>query len=169
MQYLSILWKIRPIVDKFNRFYSHLEGTDHIPYNRVYLPLGSMISRVSQDDSFNLWGILHCQHFGVVIDVDGEDVMVLHILSDGVHIVPLSVYMGDAKLLHVYHSNPYPDIRGVEVTKYNLLMSNCEHMATLIVDGVARSRQLETIEWLLTSDEVPPEDLRLIPKHNLYI
>lgn len=168
MQYLSILWKIRSIVDRFNRFYSHLSSIDHVKYDKSLLSVGSMISRVTQGESFNLWGIIHCQHFGVVVDLDREEPLILHILSDGVRISPLSEYMGGAKLFHVYHSNPYPDIRGIEKSKYSLLMSNCEHLATLVVDGVARSRQLEVMEHLATSDQDPPEELRLKPKYNLY-
>lgn len=169
MQILWLFWHIRSIVDRYNLFYSFLYGKDHIPYKKEYLQVGQMVSRIAKGESFNLYGVIHCQHFGVVLDVD-DDPLIIHITSDkGVHVSTLSEYMEGERILHLYHVNPYPDIGDIETTKYSLFLSNCEHLASKIVDGVARSRQLEVIEYLSMNSGNPPEDMKLIPHTNIYI
>jgi hypothetical protein len=100
-----------------------IDSIEHIPYEKRYLEVGSMVSRLTESDSFNLWGLIHCQHFDVVIDVDNEP-LIVHITTEGVAIITLSEYMGQAKMLHVYHSNPYPDLSNIDKRKYSILMSN---------------------------------------------
>lgn len=169
MQILWFFWSIRSLVDRYNMFYSYLYGKDHIPYEKRYLQVGQMVSRVTKGEKFNLYGALHCQHFGVVVDVDHVP-LIIHITSDkGVHVSGLEEYMDGERILHIYHCNPYPDIRDLEDTKYSFLMSNCEHLASKIVDGIARSRQLEVMEYLSTHDDNPPDDMKLVPRYNLYI
>lgn len=169
MQLLWLVWSIRSIIDRFNRFYSYLYTKNHIPYEERYLQVGQLVSRIAKGESFNLYGIIHCQHFGVVVDID-DDPLILHITkSKGVHLSSISEYMDGERILHIYHNNPYPDLSNIEGISYSLLMSNCEHLATRIVDGVPRSRQLEVLEYISTSDGDPPEDMRLVPNMSLYI
>lgn len=169
MQILWLLWSIRSLIDRFNIFYSYLYGKIHIPYDKSHLKIGQLCSRVAKSESYNIYGILHYQHFGVIVDVDDVP-LILHITStDGVHVSTIDEYMDGERILHLYHHNPYIDIRGIEDTKYSFLLSNCEHLATKIVDGVARSRQVEAMEYLSTHDDDPPLDMKLIPSVSLYI
>lgn len=164
MQYLYLLFNIRSIIDRFNRFYSYLFDTQHTPFDTSYLRTGQMVSRISKGESFNLYGLVHCQHFGVVV----ED-KIIHLLRDGYHISTVHEFMEGEKLLHVYHCNPKIDLEYVDTISYSLVLSNCEHFASFIVDGVMRCRQLEVMEWLAMHDTEPPSDLKLIPTISLYI
>jgi len=115
-------------------------------------------------EMMNGYGLLHCQHFGVVVEG-----MVIHLIRGGYQISTIHDFMCGEKLIHLYHHNPHIDLEGIETVSYSIITSNCEHFAIWIVDGVMRSRQIEVIEWLLTHDTSPPKDLALIPTMSLYI
>lgn len=170
-------WKLASIVhnvyDAYEEYYAYLTEMDFEQYDESKLRRGDWVSRSMEGGFSNTGVLIYTQHHGVVIDVN--PVKIVHFQDNKIKESTLEQYMNGEKILNVYKNNPLVTYTKEWEGHYNLVTRNCEHFASLLVEGVARSRQIEVLEhlawgalWKAPSQEVM-ESLKLIPRLRFYV
>lgn len=146
--FLRIVHYFYDLYTYYENFFEYLNLLPNLEYNDGCLKSGMWICRSMERGYFNLHPLIYTHHHGVMIDSNN----IIHYQDNKIKTTSIKEFMNDEKILNVMMYNPLFQYDNDEHKKwdgkYNLVTNNCEHFASLMIEGTARSRQIEVLEWL---------------------
>lgn len=146
--FLRFLHYIYDLYSHYTNFFEYLNEMPNVEYKDGYLRKGMWICRSMERGYWNIYPLIYTHHHGVMID----DTNVAHFQDNKIKVSSLKEFMNTERILNVLMYNPLFEYNEDDAKnwdgKYNLIYNNCEHYASLLIEGKSRSRQMEVLEWL---------------------